>query len=125
MSELFEWEPPAFIDREAWAAFVAMRQSKPVAKKYPFTDLARNRAVEKLADMHRRGIDTREVLLTCAEFCWAGVEWGENHVVEQAQRRERAVQVAMRQRPPVLNDGPLVPTSRQGQALLALQGMKQ
>ena len=75
MNQLFEWAPPAFIPPEPWAAFVAMRNRG--GRKKDWTDVARDRAVKKLQGMHERGTDLSEVLMTCAEFGWVGVEWGE------------------------------------------------
>ncbi|CAB4159347.1 hypothetical protein UFOVP707_83 [uncultured Caudovirales phage] len=108
MNSLIEWAPPHPIPQDAWDAFVAMRKSK--GKRNTWSELARDRAVAKLLDMAKRGVDVREVLLTCAEFGWVGVEWGEAHVARQA--------VATSPR-----EGQ-APTSRAGAGLAALQGMK-
>lgn len=111
MSELFPWSPPSWIPIQAWEAFVAMRKGKGARNKW--TDLARDRAIQKLEAMHQRGVDIAEVLLTCAEFGWVGVEWGEE---ELARRGTRAVALSRR-------DGAEQP-SRQMRALQALQGAK-
>lgn len=84
MSQLFEWSPPSWIPDQPWQHFVEMRQKKKA--RNPWTDLARDRAVAKLDEMRRRGVDIAEVLLTCAEFGWVGVEWGEAEVAKRARR---------------------------------------
>lgn len=109
MSEqLFKWVPPPCIPTDAWEAFVAMRKKK--GSRAPWSDVARDRAIAKLVDMHRRGIDINEVLLTCVEFGWSGVEWGENELARRptAQHSHRG-------------DAPL---SRQAQGLANLERMK-
>lgn len=107
-SPLIEWAPPAPIPQDAWDAFVQMRKSK--GKRNAWSELARDRAVMKLMDMAKRGVDIREVLLTCAEFGWVGVEWGEAHVARQGVAASpREGQAA---------------ASRTGAGLAALQGLK-
>lgn len=119
MTTLFAWTPPPFIPSDAWSAFVAMRCRG--GRKKDWTELARDRAVKKLAAMRERGVDLAEVLLTCAEFGWVGVEWGEAHILKQARevvlhsRRDLAASSANEPRPP---------TSKSGVALHTLQRMK-
>lgn len=116
MNQLFEWAPPAFIPPEPWAAFVAMRTRG--GRKKDWTDVARDRAVKKLQGMHERGTDLSEVLMTCAEFGWVGVEWGEDHVIKQASR------IAHSRRELTAANQPYVPNSKQGAAIAALERMK-
>ncbi len=116
MNQLFEWTPPSFIPAEPWAAFVAMRNRG--GRKKDWTERARDRAVSKLKAMHERGVDIGEVLLTCEEFGWVGVEWGEDHVLKQA------VRMAHSRREMTSANQPFTPTSKQGNALAALQRMK-
>ena len=111
MNELFPWSPPAWVPIQAWEAFVSMRKSKGARNKW--TPLARDRAIQKLDDMRQRQVDIAEVLLTCAEFGWVGVEWGEDEV---AKRSARAVSLSRR-------DG-AEPPSRQMRALQSLSGGK-
>lgn len=85
MAELFLWTLPNWIPAEPWQHFVAMRLKKK--SRNPWTDLARDRAIEKLAKMRDRGVDIAEVLLTCAEFGWVGVEWGEEHLAKRQRSR--------------------------------------
>lgn len=110
MSELFKWEPPAWVPVTAWDCFVAMRKLKARGNKNPWTDLARDRAIDALADMHKRGVDIAEVLLICAEYGWVGVQWGERELVKRS---------------PMLHSqrANLAP-SRQAQALHDLERMK-
>lgn len=105
---LFEWEPPAWIPLDAWNEFVKMRKSKGARNKW--TDLARDRAIEKLDAMRQKGVDLKEVLLTCAEFGWVGVEWGEAELGRRVAHSRR--------------EGMAGAPSRQFQALQALQGAK-
>ena len=116
MNQLFEWAPPAFIPPEPWAAFVAMRTRG--GRKKDWTERARDRAVSKLKAMHERGIDIGEVLLTCEEFGWVGVEWGEDHVIKQASR------IAHSRRELAATNQPFVPTSKQGAALARMEATK-
>lgn len=101
MATLFEWEPPAWVPAAAWDAFVAMRKKK--GSRAPWTDVARDRCISKLDDMRQRGVDISEVLLTCVEMGWSGVEWGEAELArkpalslsrrdEQPSRQMRALQ---------------------------------
>lgn len=107
MSELFPWSPPAWVPTEAWDAFVAMRKKK--GSRAPWTDVARDRCIAKLDDMRKRGVDISEVLLTCVEMGWSGVEWGEAELArkpvlahsrrdEQPSRQMRALESLSRGR---------------------------
>lgn len=111
MSDLFPWTLPSWLPAEAWQAFVTMRKAKGARNKW--TNLARDRAIQRLDAMHQLGTDIAEVLLICAEFGWVGVEWGAD---ELARRGTRAVALSRRE-----GSGP---PSRQMLALRALQGAK-
>lgn len=110
VSTLFKWEPPAFIPPEAWAGFVEMRKKK--GSRTPFTERARDLAVQQLTDMHQRGIDVGKVLDICTEMGWSGVHYGE----QELSRRQPQLAPALSRR----GD----PPSRQAQALANLQEMK-
>lgn len=106
--QLFAWSPPSFIPTEAWDAFVEMRKAK--GKRAPFTDRARDLLVRQLEQMHQQGLDVGAALEQSVINGWSGVFPARNQL--QHSRREQPA------------NEPFVPTSKQGNALAALQGMK-
>lgn len=111
MSELFPWEPPAFIPRDAWDAFVEMRKAK--GSRAPWTKGARDRAVHLLKQMDDLGDPVGDVLWKCVEHGWSGVDWGLNEV------RKSAIAAA-----PVMSRRDNIAPSKTMQGLMALQGGK-
>lgn len=71
MPELFKWEPPSWIDREAWDAFVEMRKEK--GKRAPFTQKAKERVIIMLDRLRKQGHPPAEVLWQSVMNGWSGV----------------------------------------------------
>lgn len=113
MSELFQWEPPSFIPRDAWDAFVEMRKAK--GSRAPWTKGARDIAVRNLKAMDDQGEPIGDVLWKCVEHGWSGVEWGLREV-----KRSTSMVAPEVMRRPIQQVAP----SRTMQGLMALQGGK-
>ena len=71
MAELFKWEPPSWISREAWDAFVEMRKAK--GKRAPFTNGARDGIIRQLDRLRSAGNNPDEVLWQSIRNGWSDV----------------------------------------------------
>lgn len=71
MPELFKWEPPSWISRDAWEAFVEMRKAK--GKRAPFTNGARDGIIRQLDRLRSTGNNPDEVLWQSVRNGWSDV----------------------------------------------------
>lgn len=98
MQALFKWEPPSWIDKEAWDAFVEMRKAK--GKRAPFTDKARDRIIIELDRLRSQGNNPDEVLWQSVVNGWSGVfalkvdyQAAKQATVQREQQREQEKRV--------------------------------
>jgi hypothetical protein len=71
VTELFEWEPPSWINKEAWDAFVEMRKAK--GKRAPWTNGARDGIIRQLDRLRSAGNNPDEVLWQSVRNGWSDV----------------------------------------------------
>lgn len=71
MAQLFDWEPPSWISKEAWDAFVEMRKAK--GKRAPWTNGARDGIIRQLDRLRSTGNNPDEVLWQSVRNGWSDV----------------------------------------------------
>ena len=95
---MFKWQPPAWVDAEAWEAFEEMRAAK--GRRVPFTDGARKRIVIDLQRLQALGNDPAEVLWQSVVNGWSGVfalKIDYRAAAQQAMKRETQAQAEKRE----------------------------
>jgi hypothetical protein len=92
MSALFEWEPPSWIGKEAWDAFVEMRKAK--GKRAPWTNGARDGIIRQLDRLRSAGNNPDEVLWQSVRNGWSDVyalKVDKSFAIQETVQREAAL----------------------------------